>query len=193
MEHDAPVLPRSRRVVAREADHGHVVEARSAEHQLDLGLEIEVDVDLSGLDENLLAVDQMGDPDLERGGLLERVEIVGGDFYVDALPAGHDLVLLSAIIHQNGPAQNRALYEKCRDALEPGGSLVIRDILMDDAHTEPAGGALFALHMLVATEGGGTYDHDQARRDLEAAGFVDVQIIRRGAWMDSLISARRPG
>ena len=29
-----------------------------------------------------------------------------GDFYKDELPTGHDLALLSAIIHQNSPVQN---------------------------------------------------------------------------------------
>jgi predicted O-methyltransferase YrrM len=130
---------------------------------------------------------------LRESGLLERAEIVAGDFYADPLPRGHDLVLLSAIIHQNSPSENRALYEKCLGVLEPGGSLVIREILMDDTHTEPSGGALFAINMLVATEGGGTYDYEEIRNDLESTGFVDVELIRRGRWMDSLVSARRPG
>jgi ubiquinone/menaquinone biosynthesis C-methylase UbiE len=125
--------------------------------------------------------------------LLDRAELVAGDFYEDPLPGGHDLVLLSAIIHQNSPAQNRALYGKCLDALEPGGSLMIRDILMDDTHTEPPSGALFAINMLVATEGGGTYSYEEIRSDLEAAGFVDVELIERSVWMDSLVSARKPG
>jgi predicted O-methyltransferase YrrM len=130
---------------------------------------------------------------LRKNGLLERVEIVAGDFYVDPMPGGHDLVLLSAIIHQNSPAQNRALYGKCLGALEPGGCLVIRDIVMDDTHTRPPGGALFAINMLVATEGGGTYDFGQIRADLESAGFAEVELVRRGEWMDSLVTARRPG
>jgi precorrin-6B methylase 2 len=129
---------------------------------------------------------------LQKSGLLDRVQIATGDFYVDSLPGGHDLVLLSAIIHQNSPVQNRALYEECLGALEPGGSLVIREILMDETHTEPPGGALFAINMLVATAGGGTYSYEEIRCDLELAGFVDVEMIQRGMWMDGLVSARRP-
>jgi predicted O-methyltransferase YrrM len=125
-------------------------------------------------------------------GVADRVDLVAGDFYADPLPAGHDLVLLSAIIHQNGPDENRALYRKCREALEPGGTLVIRDILMDNAHVEPAGGALFAVNMLVSTEHGGTYSLGEIRADLEAAGFTDVRLLRQGGWMDSLVTARRP-
>ena len=129
---------------------------------------------------------------LQECGLLDRVEIAAGDFYVDPLPDGHDLVLLSAIVHQNGPAQNRVLYEKCLGALEPGGRIVIREILMDETHTQPSGGALFAINMLVATQVGGTYSYEEIRGELEAVGFVDVELIQRGMWMDGLVTARRP-
>jgi predicted O-methyltransferase YrrM len=129
---------------------------------------------------------------LRKADLLDRVEIATGDFYADPLPGGHDLVLLSAIIHQNSPAQNRELYENCLNALEPGGTLVIRDLLMDESHTRPPGGALFAINMLVATMGGGTYSYEEIRDDLEAAGFIDVELIQRSMWMDGLVAARRP-
>jgi len=129
---------------------------------------------------------------LRESRLLDRVEVATGDFYVDPLPGGHDLVLLSAIIHQNSPAQNRELYKKCLGALEPGGTLVIRDILMDETHTQPPGGALFAINMLVATMGGGTYSYEEIRDDLQAAGFVDVELIQPSMWMDGLVSARKP-
>jgi predicted O-methyltransferase YrrM len=129
---------------------------------------------------------------LRETGFLDRVELTAGDFYVDPLPGSHDLVLLSAIIHQNSRDQNRALYEKCLGALDPGGRIVIRDLVMDESHTEPPGGALFALNMLVTTEGGGTYSYEEIRSDLESAGFVDVELIQRSMWMNGLVAARRP-
>jgi predicted O-methyltransferase YrrM len=129
---------------------------------------------------------------LTQEGLIDRVDLVPGDFYEDSLPEGHDLVLLSAIIHQNRPDQNRDLYAKCLRALVPGGAIVIRDIVMDDSHTRPAGGALFAVNMLVGTEGGGTYSFNEIRADLESAGFGNTELIQQGVWMDGLIQARRP-
>jgi hypothetical protein len=38
---------------------------------------------------------------LEDTDLIDRITFVPGDYYKDKLPTGHDLVLLSAIIHQN--------------------------------------------------------------------------------------------
>ncbi len=48
---------------------------------------------------------------LEAAGLLDRVTLKAGDFYVDELPSGHDLAFLSAIIHQNSPEQNLELFQ----------------------------------------------------------------------------------
>jgi len=102
------------------------------------------------------------------------------------------MVLLSAIIHQNSPEHNRALYGKCLDALAPGGTIVIRDIIMDDTHTRPPGGTLFAINMLVGTEGGRCYSFAEIESDLASAGFVEAELVQRGTWMDGLVAARRP-
>ena len=128
---------------------------------------------------------------LAEEGMSDRVELVNGDFYVDVLPAGHDLALLSAIIHQNDAEQNIELYRKVFDALVPGGTLVVRDFVMSEDHTEPPDGAFFAINMLVNTPGGSTYSFEEISEDLEAAGFVDAELLHRGE-MDSLITARKP-
>lgn len=128
---------------------------------------------------------------LTRSGAAERVELVAGDFYTDALPRGADLVWLSAIIHQNSRDENRALYRRLAAALEPGGRLLIRDVVMDESHTAPLAGALFAINMLVATDGGGTYTLVEIRDDLQSAGFDDVRLVRADEGMHAVVSARR--
>jgi predicted O-methyltransferase YrrM len=130
---------------------------------------------------------------LKTEGLLNRVEIVGGDFYIDELPVGCDLALLSAIIHQNSPEQNVALYHKINRALLPGGKLVIRDHVMDPARTYPPQGTFFAINMLLNTKGGDTYTFDEIEDTLEKAGFAEVQMVRQGERMDCLVEARKPG
>jgi O-methyltransferase domain/Dimerisation domain len=45
-------------------------------------------------------------------GLLDRIQFIAGDFCKDEFPTGHDLALLSAIIHQNSPEQNIELFRK---------------------------------------------------------------------------------
>ncbi|MFZ4395141.1 MAG: hypothetical protein ACOYOU_05875 [Kiritimatiellia bacterium] len=67
----------------------------------------------------------------------------------------------------------------------------VRDIVMDPTRTRPAGGALFAVNMLVATPKGGTFTLDELREDLSAAGFWKVKFLRRGVWMDSVVCATK--
>lgn len=129
---------------------------------------------------------------LHAEGYLTRVELVSGDFYNDKLPAGCDLALLSAIIHQNSPDENVNLYRKIWEALEPGGVILIRDYMMDETRTSPPPGALFAVNMLVATQGGNTYTYAETKEALEQAGFGNVRLARQGQGMDSLVDATKP-
>lgn len=122
-------------------------------------------------------------------GLLQRVTLAAGDFEKDPLPPDHDLAWLSAIIHQNGPKQNEALYARILAALVPGGRLVIRDQIMEPGRTRPLAGALFAVNMLVGTQQGGTYTFDEIKAGLERAGFTRVCLLRSGDRMDSLVEA----
>ena len=139
------------------------------------------------------AVIEMARTRLERAGLLERAKLVGGNFHRDELPGGHDLVLLSAIIHSNSPEQNLDLYQKIFRALNPGGRLLIRDHVMDPDRVRPRNGAIFAINMLVGTLGGGTYTYDEIASTLTEAGFANIRMLREGENMDAVVEAFKPG
>jgi SAM-dependent methyltransferase len=125
-------------------------------------------------------------------GFMDRVELVGGDFYQDELPTGCDLALISAIIHQNSLEENLDLYRKIHRALLPGGKLLIRDHVMDSTRTHPPTGSLFAINMLVNTKGGDTYTFAEIKDGLMAADFVKVRLLREGERMDCLVEAEKP-
>jgi precorrin-6B methylase 2 len=137
------------------------------------------------------AVIPMAEKRFAEAGLADRVTLVGGDFYTDKLPEGADLAWLGAICHQNSRRQNRDLFAKVHKALADDGFIVIRDMVMDSSHTSPVAGALFAVNMLVGTEGGGTYSFDEYSEDLCAAGFSEVTLIHREQTMSSLIRAKK--
>jgi hypothetical protein len=124
-------------------------------------------------------------------GLQNRVRFVPGNFYENDLPNGCDLALLSAIIHQNSPQQNLELYRKIYHALDPGGTLIIRDHIMDESRTNPPAGALFALNMLVNTPAGDTYTFKELKDTLEAACFMGIKLVLSGKEMDCLVEARK--
>ena len=123
--------------------------------------------------------------------LSDRVFFVAGDFERDELPTGADLAWVSAIIHQNSREQNRRLFGSIFHALTAGGQILIRDMIMEESRTQPVGGALFAVNMLVATESGGTYTFNEIAEDLQSVGFVEARILRRTEAMDSVVGARK--
>jgi SAM-dependent methyltransferase len=129
---------------------------------------------------------------LAEEGIEDRVDLVAGDFYRDELPRGCDLALLFAIIHQNSLEKNLELYTKIYRALDPAGTVLIRDHIMDESRTKPAAGTLFAINMLVNRRGGDTYTFAEVKAGLEKAGFVDVRQLRSGESMDSLVEGRKP-
>jgi predicted O-methyltransferase YrrM len=129
---------------------------------------------------------------LQIEGLSDRVTLVGGDFYQDSFPPGHDLAFLSAIIHQNSPEQNLDLYQKIYKALIPGGRLVIRDHVLSPDRLSPRSGALFAINMLVGTAGGNSYTFEDITEGLTKAGYERIRLIQPDQRMDGLVEAFRP-
>jgi predicted O-methyltransferase YrrM len=129
---------------------------------------------------------------LAYAGMADRVSFVAGDFYTDELPGGHDLAILSAIIHQNSPAQNVELFCKVLRAMVSGGRMIVRDHVMEPNRTKPEAGAIFAVNMLVNTQGGGTYTFDEIKTWLAEAGFTKVRLLQTGENMNALVEAFKP-
>ena len=118
--------------------------------------------------------------------------LVAGDFYQDAFPPGHDLAFVSAIIHQNTPEENVGLFGKVLAALAPGGRIVVRDHVLSPDRTQPKVGALFAINMLVARNGGNSYTLDEISHALAAAGFERIRLLNPDSHMDGLVEAFKP-
>jgi predicted O-methyltransferase YrrM len=135
------------------------------------------------------AVVEMARERLGAAGVLDRVTLVPGDFYLDPLPPGHDLAFVSAIIHQNSPEQNVALFRKVFAALDPGGRIVVRDYVLSPDRISPRSGAIFAVNMLASGAGGNCYTYAEIKSALDQAGFTQVSLTQRGTQMDGLVQA----
>jgi SAM-dependent methyltransferase len=102
------------------------------------------------------------------------LSVAGGDYTIDPLVNGIDLVFMSAIIHSNSPEVNKQLFRKAFEALNPDGRLVVLDYIMNDDRTSPAAGAYFSLNMLVGTHEGDTFTESEVRSWMEGAGFKKI-------------------
>ncbi|MFE0592330.1 methyltransferase [Micromonospora echinospora] len=127
-------------------------------------------------------------------GLADRIGTASGNFLTDrALPTGHDVILLSMILHDWDEAQNRSILAKCHDALPSGGAIVICELLLNDERTGPPAAALMGMTMLVETEGGRNYSGAEYAAWLTDAGFTDVRTITFDApGANGAVVARRP-
>jgi hypothetical protein len=130
---------------------------------------------------------------IEAAGYEERIGVAPGDFLADPeLPTGHDVVLLSMIMHDWTPDQDLAILRKCYAALPSGGWIVISELLVNDEKTGPPAAALMSLNMLVETSGR-NYTAAEYDQWLRATGFVDVQTVTFDApGANGAVLARRP-
>jgi (2Fe-2S) ferredoxin/precorrin-6B methylase 2 len=123
-------------------------------------------------------------------GLGGRVWTRMGDLRRDAFGTGYDLVLLSAICHMLGPAENQDLLRRVHAALAKGGRVVVQDFLLEADGTSPAHAVLFALNMLVGTPEGSSYSEAEYAEWLKAAGFGDVHRVRLGGPTELMFGTR---
>lgn len=128
---------------------------------------------------------------VREAGLSDRVSTVDGDLLTDDVGEGFDLVFISAIVHIFPPETNQRLVARAARALRPGGRVVVQDFLMDEDRTGPLASALFALNMLVGTEGGDTYTESEIRAWMHDAGLGGITR-RDTSFGASLVIGRRP-
>ena len=94
-----------------------------------------------------------------------------GDFSVDDIGKGYDLIFISQIVHSFSEKENVSLLKKCRRALNDNGRVVIHEFPINEQRTEPVRSALFAVNMLVNCEGGRTWSPGDMKKWFMKAGF----------------------
>lgn len=145
--------------------------------------------DLCAVVFDLPEVVQIADRIIYEAGLQDRVTTKSGDYYIDDFGSGYDLAFLSAIVHSNSPDGNKRIFKRAYDALNPGGRIAVVDFIMNDDKTEPRYGAIFAVNMLVNTEGGNCYSKQELRDWFTETGFVNTSIRREIDEAISLMTA----
>jgi len=118
---------------------------------------------------------------VKEAGLESRISLLPGDFNADPLGGPYDVVLMSDILHYQGPGENAALVKKVFAHLTGGGQLVIKDRFLDETRTSPAWVTAFAVHIMVNTERGRCYTSADAMDWMSAASFESVTELERTA------------
>jgi hypothetical protein len=104
----------------------------------------------------------------------ERVTFKVADYMTDDIGSGYDIALMFALFHSESSETNQATLKKVYNALNPGATIAIAEVLSYKGKKESDVGLLFGLGMLVATPRGKTYSYDEVRRWLQDTGFVNI-------------------
>jgi ubiquinone/menaquinone biosynthesis C-methylase UbiE len=134
---------------------------------------------------------QVGREKLAAKGLLDRVQLVEGDFTLRELGSGADAVWISQVFHSQNEEGCRMLIEKAWRALNPGGMLAVHEFLLDEGKTSPVHAALFAVHMLVMTPNGRTYSGAEIGGWMTEQGFEGVEV-RKMSDDTAVVLSRKP-
>lgn len=118
---------------------------------------------------------------LERAGVADRCEAVGGSFF-DAAPGGADAYLLKSIIHDWDDPAAIEILRACRAAMaDTGRLLVVEPIIRPGNEPDPA--KFWDLNMLVML-GGRERTADDFEQLYAESGFELTNIIRTGSLFD---------
>jgi SAM-dependent methyltransferase len=105
---------------------------------------------------------------------------VPGDMFDVELGGPYDLVLLGNVCHLFSEERNRRLLRRLRSAVEPGGRLVIVDVLPATRPDLARRVALYELSLVLRTEYGAVYPFSSYAAWLRAAGFAEIEQLPLG-------------
>jgi len=113
---------------------------------------------------------------LETNGLSNRAQVHAGNFQTDALPTGADLITLVRVLLDHGDEVAMTVLRRAREALEPGGTLLVVEPFSAVKGAERVGDAYFGLY-LFAMGRGRARTTAQHQALLRAAGFSRTRIV----------------
>ncbi|MFD9902644.1 methyltransferase [Streptomyces sp. NPDC059063] len=112
---------------------------------------------------------------IDEHGLGERFTTLNGDFHTTDFGTHHyDIAVYSHIAHQESPASNTEILTRLKQALKPGGTLIINDYIVNNDRTGPPFALIFAAEMLLKTRHGSTWQRNDYHHWLHQAGFTHI-------------------
>jgi len=128
---------------------------------------------------------------IREAGLEDRIRLLPGDVFTQALGGPYDFVLVSNLVHSFSDDENACLVDKIAAALNPEGRLCIKDFFLEPDRTAPAWAALFAVNMLVSTEKGDCYTVQEASSWMTRAG-LGIESFRMITPQTGLLLGKKP-
>ncbi|MDY7021234.1 MAG: methyltransferase [Cyanobacteriota bacterium] len=123
---------------------------------------------------------------IDQNQLTDQIQVMGADIFVDEFPQNQDCFLFIHVLVIWSLEKNTTLLRRAYEALKPGGSLIIFNMMTSDQEDGPLMAALDSSYFVsIPHEGGMIYtwnDHEQCLRD---AGFTQMRRIDCNFWAPS--------
>ncbi|HET9141749.1 methyltransferase, partial [Actinophytocola sp.] len=100
-----------------------------------------------------------------------------------------DIAVLGHVLHDWDADQRRFLVKKAFDALNPGGSLLVYDRMLEPGPSYVEN-LVISLDMLLVTDGGSEYTATELVSHAEHAGFESTIVSALGEY-DTLVVCRK--
>jgi predicted O-methyltransferase YrrM len=117
-------------------------------------------------------VDNVARKAIAERGFSDRVEVIAGDVFKEALPGGFDVHLISNVLHDWDEPEVRSILKASSSALEPGGLLVVHDAYINAEKTGPLPVAAYSALLMHSSEGK-CYSTKEMEGFLKDLGFLN--------------------
>lgn len=117
-------------------------------------------------------VDQVAKRSIVQRGFTDRVDVIAGNMFKDALPGGFNFHLISNVLHDWDVTEVRAILKASAAALAPGGLLIIHDAFINATKTGPLPVAAYSALLMHSTEGK-CYSTREMENFLDELGFTN--------------------
>lgn len=134
-------------------------------------------------------VDRVARRAIEKRGYRDRVDVLAGDMFADALPRGFDAHLYSNVLHDWDVDVVRQLLKASAASLERGGAIVIHDAFLNADKTGPLEMAAYSVLLMHVTQGR-CYSVAEMGAWLQEAGFGRLTVVPSAVGREALIGRR---
>lgn len=130
---------------------------------------------------------------IAKAGMVDRIRYIPSNALVAEWPKEQGAILMSYLFSGIPGAEVSRLVDYAFDCLEPGGSFMVHDFMVENDRTGPPMAALWQLQHMAFTPEARSVTPGWLRTRLSEAGFVDIQEDEMIPGLTRLIHARKPG
>jgi predicted O-methyltransferase YrrM len=120
-------------------------------------------------------VDKVARYSINKFGLNKRIGVVAGDMFQDSLPKGHDVHLISHVLHDWGLKEVKSVLKNSFENLNSGGTIIIHDAHINKTKTGPLSVAEYSVLLMFLSEGK-CYSVTEMKNLLEETGFKNIEL-----------------